>query len=336
MAGPSQSTASSASAAQQAAQQSAGQSATTAGTTAQETAAASQQKTEARSRLGRAWYEERNRDIVVYYLIAVFCVELIVGAIAFFYGVTNAVPLEPGGPKMARFPWVGWLVAAVLSPVGLLLLLHLSGQFFSRSLNSGDGQGGGGTGGEEVPKRLQRFYAIVRHAPTIVILLTIIAMGCAVLFIDSAMQLAMAMGAALKPYILWIIAGIVVFLVVCYLGRLFFVARHRRMEQEYAYRMKVLETTGIVIMNKDCLPLRYEDGQLKLLAENAEGALKALPDTPTVAVQGPLPQGGPAGGQDGAAAEVEAPAAAADGVEDAAIVDAAEEKPDQAPGQAKQ
>ena len=332
--------------ANQSAKQAAGQSADKA---AQAEKTATQQKAEAKGRLGRAWYEERNRDIVVYYLIAVFCLEIIVGAVAFFYGVTNAVPLEPGGPRMARFPWVGWLVAAVLSPVGLLLLLHLSGQFFSRALNGGDGQGGGGGAGEEVPQRFQRFYAIVRHAPTIVILLTLIAMGCAVLFIDSAMQMAMAMGAALKPYILWIILGIVVFFIVCYLGRLFFLARHRRMEQEYAYRMKVLETTGIVIMNKDCLPLRYEEGQLKLLAENADGALKALPDTPTVAVQGPTPQlpGQPSGNAAGqaagkAAADAQAETQAsvhaahaassgqpgtqtADMVEDAAIVESVED-----------
>lgn len=259
------------------------QSAKTAEQAAEAQKASARQKKDAKSRLGRAWFEERNRDIVVYYLIAVFCLELIVGAIAFFYGVTQAVPVEPGGPKMAKFPWVGWLVAAILSPVGLLLLLHLSGQFFSRSLNGGDpqpGSGGAGGQGEEVPKQFQRFYAIVRHAPTIVILLTLIAMGCAVLFIDSAMQMAMAVGAALKPYILWILLGVVAFFIICYLGRLFFLARHRRMEQEYAYRMKVLETTGIVIMNKDCLPLRYEEGQLKLLASSENGELKALPDAP--------------------------------------------------------
>ena len=197
------------------------QSAKTAEQAAEAQKASARQKKDAKSRLGRAWFEERNRDIVVYYLIAVFCLELIVGAIAFFYGVTQAVPVEPGGPKMAKFPWVGWLVAAILSPVGLLLLLHLSGQFFSRSLNGGDpqpGSGGAGGQGEEVPKQFQRFYAIVRHAPTIVILLTLIAMGCAVLFIDSAMQMAMAVGAALKPYILWILLGVVAFFIICYLA----------------------------------------------------------------------------------------------------------------------
>ncbi|MDO5537426.1 MAG: hypothetical protein Q4F72_07865 [Desulfovibrionaceae bacterium] len=227
----------------------------------------------------RLWYDESNREIIVYYLIAVFCLELIVGAVAFFYGVTNAEPLVAGGPKMARFPWVGWLVAAVLSPVGLLLLLHLSGQFFSRALNGGESAGGSGGGDSDVvPERVQRVYSIVRHAPTIVILLGLLAMGCAILFLDSAMEMALAVGAALKPYILWIIGGVVCFLLFGYLGRLWFLARHKRMEQEYAYRMKVLETTGIVIMNKDCIPMRYENGQLQLLAKQEDGELKALPE----------------------------------------------------------
>ncbi len=242
--------------------------------------AAQDVKQPGRSRLHRLWYEEHHREVIIYYLTAVFCLELIVGVVAFFYGVTNAEPLVPGGPKMARFPWIGWLVASILSPVGLLLLLHLSGQFFSRAFGGGEGGSGGQSGADGVvPERVQRFYAIARHAPTIVILLALIAMGCAVLFIDSAMQMAMAVGAALKPHLLWIIAGVVCFLLFGYLGRLWFIARHRRIEQEYAYRMKVLETTGIVIMNKDCLPLRYENGQLQLLAQPDAGGLKALPGT---------------------------------------------------------
>ena len=229
-------------------------------------------------RLTRLWYDQNHREIVVYYLIAVFCVELIVGTIAFFYGVTHAEPLIAGGPKMARFPWIGWLVASVLTPVGLLLLLHLSGQFFSSVVNGREGGTGGGDDSDQIPQSVQRMYSIIRHAPTIVILLGLVCLGCAVLFLDSAMGIVVSIGTALKPYLLWIICGVVVFLVLSYLGRMWFIARHKRMEQEYAYRMKVLETTGIVIMNKGCVPMRYEDGQLKLLAQNEDGQLKALPE----------------------------------------------------------
>ncbi len=230
------------------------------------------------SALRGSWFDERNREIVVYYLIAVCFLELIVGAVAFFYGVTNAEPLVAGGPKMARFPWVGWLVAALLSPVGLLLLLHLSGQFFSRALNGTEAGIPGEPGqAEEVPKRVRRLYAIVRHAPAVVILLGLIGLGCAILFVDSAMEMAMAVGAALRPHLPVIIIGTVSFLLLGYLGRLWFLARHRRMEQEYAYRMRVLETTGIVLMNKDCVPMRWDKGKLQLLARTSEEGLKALP-----------------------------------------------------------
>lgn len=248
-----------------------------------EKSAGQQDKKAGARRLTRLWYDQNHREIVVYYLIAVFCVELIVGTIAFFYGVTHAEPVLAGGPRMARFPWIGWLVASVLTPVGLLLLLHLSGQFFSGVVNGSEGGSGGADDSDQIPKSVQRMYSIIRHAPTIVILLGLVCLGCAVLFLDSAMGIVVSIGAALKPYILWIICGIVVFLVLSYLGRMWFIARHKRMEQEYAYRMKVLETTGIVIMNKGCVPMRYEDGQLKLLARNEDGQLKALPeqqDTP--------------------------------------------------------
>ncbi len=279
---------------------------------------------EAKARLGRAWYEERNREIVVYYLIAVCFLELIVGAIAFFYGVIHAEPIVEGGPKMARFPWIGWLVAAVLSPVGLLLLLHLSGQFFSRALNGGEAAPSCAPGAEaEVPRRVQRFYAIVRHAPTIVILLGLIALGCAVLFVDSAMQMAMAVGAALKPYIIHIILGVVAFFVIGYIARLVFLARHRRVEQEYAYRMKVLETTGIVIMDRDCVPLHYEDGELKLLARNEDGQLKALPGKGDGEDAAASASGaGPAhSGASSAAESADSATGGTDDVEDAQIVE---------------
>ena len=237
----------------------------------------------ARQSLQNSWYSDQNREIVIYYLIAVCFLELIVGAIAFFYGVVHAVPQYPGGPRMASFPWVGWLIAAILSPVGLLLLLHLSGQFFSRSLNSGQaaaGQGEGGAAGDSgegvVPERVQHVYNILKHAPTIVILLGLIGLGCALFFLDSAMDMLVQLGGALTPYIPWIVGGAVAFLVICYLGRLWFLSRHRRMEQEFAYRMHVFEKTGVIIASEGCIPMRVQDGKLQLL-DAGQSVATALP-----------------------------------------------------------
>ena len=192
--------------AKQAAQAKAGQ-----GAQAQSKASA-----QARRVLRRNWYDGQNREIVVYYLIAVAFLELIVGAVAFFYGVVHAEPMGPDGVRMASFPWVGWLIAAILSPVGLLLILHLSGQYFSRSLNatSADGMPSGEGAGEEVPERVQRLYAIVKHAPTVVILLGLIALGGALFFLDSAMDVLISMGRGILPYLPWLLGSLTVFLIV--------------------------------------------------------------------------------------------------------------------------
>ena len=199
---------------------------------------------------------------MVYYLIAVAFLELIVGCVAFFYGVAHPT-MGPDGTRMANFPWVGWLIGALLSPVGLMLILHLSGQFFSRSLDAVNGGGAKGDGDSgEVPERVQRFYNIMSHAPTVVILLGLLVIGACLFFLDSAMGALGSIGKVLSGYIPWILGCIAAFLVICYIARLYFLSRHRRMMQEYAYRMKVLETTGIIIASKGSEPLKLQDGRV--------------------------------------------------------------------------
>ncbi|MCR5562000.1 MAG: hypothetical protein K6F46_01320 [Desulfovibrio sp.] len=230
-----------------------------------------------RRALRKNWYDGQNREIVVYYLIAVFFLEIVVGAVAFFYGVVHAAPIAPGGPKMAQFPWVGWLIAAVLSPVGLLLLLHLSGVYFSRALGGAAASGSQTADGDVdgvLPERVERFYAIVGNAPIIVILLGLLAMGGALFFLDTAVG---AIGSILIPYIPWIVGCATAFLVICYGARLWFLSHHRRMEQEYAYRLKVLEKTGVIITGKGCTPLRIEDIAPMTLGPGGTSPAQALP-----------------------------------------------------------
>ena len=256
---------------------------------------------QARRTLRRNWYDGQNREIVVYYLIAVAFLELIVGAVAFFYGVVHAEPMGPDGVRMASFPWVGWLIAAILSPVGLLLILHLSGQFFSRSLNATSAEGMADTGGEEVPERVQRLYAIVKHAPTIVVLLGLIALGGALFFLDSAMDVLLSMGRGILPYLPWILGSLTVFLIVCYIVRQIFIARHSRMQQEYAYRLKVLEKTGIIIASKGSEPLKLEDGRVVPIESGKPQA--ALPPSPGAASK-EAGAGEPSAAEDVADAEI--------------------------------
>lgn len=197
------------------------------------------------------WYEGRHKEVVIYYLIAVFFLEIIIGAAAFFYGVAHAEAITEGGPRMANFPWVGWLISACLAPVGLLLLFHLSGWFFSRSMNV-TVQGQYGSSSAQIPKNVEQFYSVVSNAPVIVVLLGLLGLGAGLYFLDTALG-------TLRPYIPWILGSATVFLVVCYVARLYFLAKHKQMERDFEYRMEVFKQTGIIIADKNTIQLAPGD-----------------------------------------------------------------------------
>ena len=219
------------------------------------------------------WYAGQHKDALLYLMIAIFFVELAVGGVAFFYGVMHAAPEVPGGPPMARFPWLGWVLAAILAPVGLILIVHLAGTWVSRFLGreAGDvaasGGGGHAADADQVPERLQRFYAIIRNAPTVVVLLGILLLGAALFFVDGAFTALVALGSSLVPYIPWIAGSVAAMIAVCYLVHRLFIYRHHRMQQEFAYRREVLERTGIVLVDKNCIPLPQTEEQRLALGE---------------------------------------------------------------------
>lgn len=188
----------------------------------------------------------------MYLLVAVLLIELAVGGVAFFYGLTHALPATPGGPPLAQFPWLGWAIAAVLSPVGLLLIVHLTGLWLSRTLNH-DQEIREDAG--VLPERLQRFYAILRNTPTVVTLTGILLLGACLIFVDGALSGLISLGGRLLDYTPWIAGSTAALLTGCYITHRVFVYRHRRMEQEYAYRREVLERTGMVLVDKNCMPL---------------------------------------------------------------------------------
>lgn len=228
-----------------------------------------------------AWYAGPYKDALIYLMVAIFFVEMIVGGISFFYGVMHAAPDVPGGPPLARFPWFGWAVAAVLAPVGLMLIVHLSGTWVSRYLGREDNiqgrQGSGQTADDEqVPERLRRFYAIIRNAPTVVLLLGIMLLGAGLFFVDGAFSALMRLGGALTEYIPWIAGSLAALIAVCYLVHRWFVYRHHRMQQEYEYRREVLERTGIVLVDKGCIPLLQNEVQRLALGGHVVEA-QALP-----------------------------------------------------------
>ncbi len=239
-----------------------------------------------RSTAGQPWYAGQHKDALLYLMIAIFFVELVVGGVAFFYGVMHAAPEVPGGPPLARFPWLVWALAAILAPVGLILIVHLAGtwvsHFLGREARDADGVGGAaGTASsdaDQVPERLQRFYAIIRNAPTVVVLLGILLLGAALFFVDGAFTALVGLGQSLTPYIPWIAGSVAAMIAICYLVHRLFVYRHHRMQQEFAYRREVLERTGIVLVDKNYIPLpQSEEHRLALGEARVVDAQAALP-----------------------------------------------------------
>lgn len=228
----------------------------------------------------RPWYAEKNQDALFYLLIAIFFLELVVGGVAFFYGIIHAKPEIPGGPPLARFPWFAWGLAAVLAPVALLMLTHLAGAFVSEVLEKeGNTEGAVNPGAEapDLPPGLNRFYASVRHAPAIVLLMATLGIGGAIFFIDGAFAALGKFATSLVPYLPWLAGSFAALLAICFLAHAFFVYRQRKMENEYAWRREVLEKTGLVIVDKKSAALPQESYRGALPSAPALIDVKSLP-----------------------------------------------------------
>lgn len=231
-------------------------------------------------RQDKPWYADKNQDSLYYLLIAVFFIELIVGGVAFFYGIIHAEPESPGGPPMARFPWLIWALASVLAPVALLLIVHLTGSLLSSTLKR-DQEKLDPKSSEELPEGMRRFYAAIRHAPTVVILIAILLLGAVLFFVDGAFALLSRLFENLVPYIPWLAASIAALLAVCFITHAIMVYRQRRMENEYAWRREVLEKTGLVITdsNSRTIPL---NGATPGALPNSQ---KGLPEAPILEIE---------------------------------------------------
>ncbi len=235
------------------------------------------------------WYAGEHQDALFYLLIAIFFIELIVGGISFFYGIIHARPEAAGGPPVARFPWLAWIIASVLAPVALLLVVHLAGTWLSRMLTREDAQTGGEAAladDDHVPDGMKRFYASVRHAPTIVLLCGILLIGAGLFFVDGTISALGRIGVALMPHIPWIAGSAAALLAICFLAHALMVYRQRKMENEYAWRREVLEKTGLVLVDKSSVALPRDSAQQALIAPDEPAALppvieiEALPGSP--------------------------------------------------------
>lgn len=233
----------------------------------------------------KPWYAGEHQDALFYLLIAIFFLELIVGGVAFFYGIIHAKPEIPGGPPIAQFPWLAWGLTALISPVALLLVVHLAGSWLSSTLgredDTSEAKMSAAAADEHLPEGMKRFYASVRHAPTIVLLSGILVAGIALFFVEGALGAILEIGKALVPYIPWIAGSVAAVLALCFLVHAIMVYRQRKMEQEYAWRREVLEKTGLVLVDKASVALPQNETQSALIAPRAIGPVldidKALP-----------------------------------------------------------
>ena len=218
------------------------------------------------------WYEGKNQDALFYLLTAIFLLELAIGGIAFFYGIIHAAPEFPGGPPVAQFPWLAWLIAALLGPVALVLGIHLAGSWLSGAISHDQSQDGA-PDADRVPEALRRFYAIIRHAPTILILVAILVLGALLYFVDGAFAALINLGQALLPYLPWLSVSIAALLAFCFLVYCLMAYKQRKMEREYAWRREVLEKTGLVITDNSSRALPVSSRQMDSLPGAPESAL---------------------------------------------------------------
>lgn len=212
------------------------------------------------------WYAGEHQDTFFYLMIAIFFIELVIGGVAFFYGIMHAAPEVPGGAPMARFPWLAWIISAILGPVLFLLIVHIAGTLVSRSLKGEEKATGEEEANSQLPPRIARFYATVRHAPAIVVLLTLLLAGASLFFVDGAIGALGSFAQALVPYIPWIAVSAAVLLGMCFLIHAILIYRQRKMENEYAWRREVLNKTGVVLVDKSSLAISDTRNQTAIAA----------------------------------------------------------------------
>ncbi len=211
--------------------------------------------------------EKQRRELWLYVGVSICAVELLLTVAALLFGFMA----KSGGPA---FPWIAWGVGMVLGPALLLLAVHLANVgLFRPAPDDAEWQ-------RHLPERLQRFYRIIKGAPTVVVLLVVVVLGVALLTLDEALGALSRFGAALAPYIPHLVIGTAAVLLAAIGAGVWLTYRTRRLREEYAFRREVLERTGIVIVDKGstALPGPGADNRAHPVLESGEVIdAKALP-----------------------------------------------------------
>ena len=216
--------------------------------------------------------EKQRRELWLYLAVSIFAVELLITVAALFFGFMATT----GDGRMA-FPWLAWGAGMVLAPALLLLAVHFADVgLFARSHGDADAEWQ-----KHLPERLQRFYRIVKGAPTVVVLLGIVIAGAALLTLDEALNALSRFGSVLVPYIPHLVVGTAVVILFFIAAGVWLSYRTRRLQEEYAFRRDVLERTGVIIVDKGSTALPGAQGQEPQVLEAGEiFEAKALPPAP--------------------------------------------------------
>lgn len=232
------------------------------------------------------WYDKQHKDLLFYLTIGIIFLELIIGGVAFFYGVIHAKPAQDGLPPQFQFPWLVYSIAAVVGPAVLLLIVHLAGVGLFRSLRDKSDEDEAWR--QDLPERLRKVYAIVQGAPTVLLLVGVMALGAALFYIDGAMTALFRLGSSVEVYLPWIIGALAGGWCIAYLARIWLNYRSKRLEAEYAFRREVLERTGVIIVDRGSVQL---PPSFMHAALDEEGAARALENSPGLALeQGTRPE----------------------------------------------
>ena len=189
--------------------------------------------------------EKQRRELWLYIAVSIAAVELLVTVGALVYGFMGSG--VTAGQHAFAFPWLYWAATAVVVPALILLLVHFAdvGLFGARAASGSDQEWQ-----RHLPERVQRLYRLVKGAPVAVVLLSIVALGAALLTIDGALGLVQDFASALKPHIPYIVIAAASLLAIVVLAVVWLNYRTRRLIAEYQFRREVLEKTGVIIVDK--------------------------------------------------------------------------------------
>ena len=224
-------------------------------------------------KLAARFTERQGRDMVFYLSMAVIFVELLITLAALCYGIVTARHPADGGMPQFNFPWLTYFIALGVAPAALLLMVHLTGVGLFRSLR---GHEDDEDWQKNLPERIRRVYSLIQGAPVVVLLLGVILLGALLFFVDGALGILMRIAQTAEQYLPWIIGGIAAVVCVGVTARHWFGYRSRKIVEEYAFRREVLEKTGVIIVDKDSMPLPPgDDRQYALPAAQDEAPLPA-------------------------------------------------------------